>query len=555
MNAMKKILCIVLALVMCVGMLAGCGGSDGGAIGGSDDGAIGGGDASTGGDTSSDAGSDDGAASTNPEVGTRFEVALTAPFTGFDPLRTNDSASTYVNAQIYETLYRIDPVTGEYNPLLAAELPTYSEDGMTVTVKLREGIVFHDGTPFNSAAVMHTFNLIKDPDFGSARASIANSIESMECPDDYTIVFHLNYEDGVILAKFAHTNSAIVSPTAQQNQDLMVQPVGTGPYIFVSSVSGSEVVLTANENYWGGAPAIKDVRMTIISEESTAIARMETGEADFMPNLTVEQISRVEGISGVTVATSDAAQIYYMLMRPESYVNPIMAEPEFRKALAMAVDKEGYVTYTMEGYATVAKSVLGPKIYGYSPECENENIGYDPAGAKAILDAHPGWADEEICFLVPSTPAYQKIGEYFQANMIAAGFNNIKIESIDWSAWLTESKTENRFDITLAAWSNVTRDGSELMEPNFHSVNGAQRIKYTAADAEIIDAYINASKMTSDETVRKENLQLVNQYLQSNAFIQPIYNAINIFCYNENYTGITRDPGGTFYLMDIGYAG
>ncbi|MBQ9858402.1 MAG: hypothetical protein IJO77_05305, partial [Oscillospiraceae bacterium] len=104
-------------------------------------------------------------------------------------------------------------------------------------------------------------------------------------------------------------------------------------------------------------------------------------------------------------------------------------------------------------------------------------------------------------------------------------------------------------------WSNVTRDGSELMEPNFHSVNGAQRIKYTDADAQIINQYIEASKMTSDETVRKENLQLVNQYLQSNAFIQPIYNAINIFCYNENYTGITRDPGGTFYLMDIGYAG
>ena len=145
MNAMKKIICIVLALIMCVGMLAGCGG-DGGSIGG-ESGAIGG---TTGGDTSSDAGSTEGGASANPEVGTRFEVALTAPFTGFDPLRTNDSASTYVNAQIYETLYRIDPVTGEYNPLLAAELPTFSEDGMTVTIKLREGIKFHDGTPFNS---------------------------------------------------------------------------------------------------------------------------------------------------------------------------------------------------------------------------------------------------------------------------------------------------------------------------------------------------------------------------------------------------------------------
>lgn len=531
---MKKLLCIMIAMVMCLGLLAGCDGTTTPV----DPNAPVGGNTNEGG---------------NPEIGTMFEIALTAPFTGFDPLRTNDSASTYVNAQIYETLYRINPVTGEYDPLLAAELPEFSEDGMTVTVKLREGVKFHDGTDFNSEAVMHTFSLIKDPEFGSARASIANSIETMECPDENTIVFHLNYEDGVILAKFAHTNSAIVSPAAQQAQDLMVNPCGTGPYKFVSSISGSNVVLTANEEYWGGAPAIKDVTMTIIAEESTAIARMETGEADFMPNLSVEQISRVEGINGVTVETSDAAQIYYLGLRGTSYVNDVMAEPEFRKAIAMSIDKDGFVTYMMEGYATTANSVLGPKIFGYSEECEGANIGYDPEGAKAILDAHPEWKQEEIVFLVPSTPVYQKLGEYFQANMIAVGLN-VKYESIDWSAWLTESKAENRFDLTLASWSNVTRDGTELMEPNFHSTNGAGRIKIPAEDAAIIDQFILDSKTTSDTAVRVENLQLCNAALQENAYVQPIYNGTNIFCYNSNYTGVTRDPGGAFYLVDMGYA-
>ena len=165
-------------------------------------------------------------------------------------------ASTYVNAQIYETLYRIHPVTGEYTCLLAAELPQFSEDGLTATIKLREGIKFHDGTDFNAEAVKYTFELIKDPEFGSARASIAGSIDSIECPDEYTVVFHLTYEDGVLTAKLAHTNSAIVSPTAQKNQDLMVNPCGTGPYKFVSSVSGSNVVLTRNDEYWGEAPAL-----------------------------------------------------------------------------------------------------------------------------------------------------------------------------------------------------------------------------------------------------------------------------------------------------------
>ncbi len=532
----SKLLCLVLALCMCASLMVGCGGD---------------------GSTTPSAPATDGSAAPaggNPEVGTMFQVALTAPFTGFDPLRTNDSASTYVNTQIYETLYRIDPATGEYVCLLAESLPEFTNDGLTATIKVREGIKFHDGTPFNAEAVKHTFELIQDPDFGSARASIANSIESMEIIDEYTIAFNLKYEDGVIVAKFAHTNSAIVSPTAQQNQDLMIAPVGTGPYTFVSSVSGSNVVLTSNEEYWGGAPAIKDVTMTIIAEESTAIARMETGEADFMPNLSVEQIVRVEAMNDVTVATSDAAQIYYLMMRGDSYKNPVMAEPEFRKALAMAVDKEGFVEFMMQGYADAAESVIGPKITGYTPEAEEVNIAYDPEGAKAILDAHPGWADEEINFLVPSTPIYQKIGEYLQANMIAAGFNNIKIESIDWSAWLVDSKADDRFDMSLAAWSNVTRDGSELMEPNFHSENGARRVRLNAEDAAAVDAYIMASKQTSDMAVRTEALQACNAILQEQAYVQPIFHNTNLFCFNANYTGVTRDPGGTFYLVDMGYA-
>ena len=525
MKNWKKLLSLTAACALSVSLLAGCSGTT--------------------------TPSTESGGTTSGSGGEMFNIALTAPFTGFDPLRTNDSASTYVNAQIYETLYRINSETGAYDPLLATDLPEYSEDGRTVTIKLREGVTFHDGTPFNSEAVKYTFELIQDPDFGSARASIASSIESMECPDDYTIVFHLLYEDGVFTAKLAHTNSAIVSPTAQQAQDLMVEPCGTGPYKFVSSVSGSNVVLTRNEDYWGELPAIKDVTMTVITDESTAVSRMETGEADFMPKLSVQQVTRMESNSAVTVDTSTGAQIYYLAMRSQSSANPVMAEKDFRTALAKGIDKAGYVEYMMQGYADEAKSVIGPEIFGYEPEAEEHDIAYDPEGAKAILDAHPGWADEEILFLVPSTAAYTPMGEYFQASLTEAGFNNIKIETIDWSAWLTESKNDGRFDITLCGWSNVTRDGTELMEPNFDSESGTRRIRLDEDDWALVDSYIEASKTTSDTEVRYENLLNCNALLMDEAYVQPIYNATNLFCYNSGYTNIIMDAGGAFYVKDF----
>ncbi len=474
-----------------------------------------------------------------------FNIALTAPFTGFDPLRTNDAASTYVNAQIYETLYRIAP-DGSYVPLLAEALPEFAADGMSATIKLREGIKFHDGTPFNAEAVKYTFSLIQDPNFGSSRASIVASIDTMEVLDEYTLKLNLKYEDGVLLAKLAHTNSAIVSPTAQAKQDLMVQPVGTGPYVFVSSVSGSNVVLKANEEYWGGAPTLKNVTMTIITEESTAIARMETGEADFMPNVTVQQIPRLEGLPNVTFATSPAAQVFYVMLRPNSYINPVMGNLEFRKALAMAFDTEGYTEFVMEGYASHSASVIGPNVFGYTPEAENFGYKYDPEAAKAIIEKN-GWQNEEIKFLVPTTPAYTPMGEYFQSNLQEIGLNNVQIESIDWSAWLAESKTDNRFDISLAAWSNVTRDGTELLEPNWESkVSARSRIM-----SDEFDQLVKESKTTSDRAVRLAKLEAANKYLLDMAAVVPVYNGQNLFAFNNAYEGVTRDVSGTFYLNDI----
>lgn len=473
-----------------------------------------------------------------------FNVVMTTAYTGFDPLKTNDSTSTYVTTQIYETLYKIEN-DGSFQPLLAESLPEFSEDGKSATIKLRQGVKFHDGTPFNAEAVKYTFELIKDPDFGSARASIAASIDTIEVIDENTVKFNLLYEDGVLLAKLAHTNSAIVSPTAQQNQDLMVNPVGTGPYKYVSHVSGSNVVLTRNDEYWGEKPQIKDVTMTVITEESTALARLETGEADYIPSVTVESLPRVEAMPNVTVKTQESAQITYVGLRQNSSVNPLMANKDFRTAIVKALDREGFVEYTLDGHGTYAKSFIGPKVLGYTENAESANIEYDPEGAKAIIEKN-GWQDEEIVFLCPSTPAYSPLGEYFQANLKEAGFNNVKLETMEYSSYLTESKAENRYDISLFGWSNVTRDGSELLEPNTHSVASA-RLKINSDE---LDGYIQDSKTTAVEADRIAALEKANMYLLENALIAPVYNGEYRYAYNNAYE-CNFNAGNGFYINEF----
>ena len=110
---------------------------------------------------------------------------------------------------------------------------------------------------------------------------------------------------------------------------------------------------------------------------------------------------------------------------------------------------------------------------------------------------------------------------------------------------------DDRFDITVYGWSNVTRDGSELMEPNFHSVNGTRRVRLDEDDWALVDGYIDASKTTADTAVRTENLLACNAVLQDEAYIQPVYNSTNLFCYSSEYTNVTLDAGGTFYVKDF----
>jgi len=475
-----------------------------------------------------------------------FNVIMSASFTGFDPLRTNDSASTYVNAQIYETLYRLPPGTTEFTCLLAEKLPEFSADGRQATIKLREGIKFHDGTPFNAEAVKYTIELIKDPKFGSARASIASSIERVEVLSEYTLRLHLSYVDGVLTAKLAHTNSAIVSPTAQKIQDLMVRPVGTGAYKFVSSISGANVILVRNDEYWGPKPAIKNVTMTVIADESTALARMETGEGDFFVVLPVPSVGRSRSIRGITTGSSESAGMFYLNPRPNSWKNSKMADLNFRIAIAKSIDIKGFVDHVVTGYGIPAHSVMGPQIYGYDP---NANAGYpfDLAGAKKLITDNR-WENEELLLLVPSTPVYIPMGEYVQANLKAAGFNNVRLELIDWAAWLEESKIPNRYDLTLGGWSNVTRDGSELFEPNWHSKNSALRF---FIDSQEVDNLILASKSTAVPADRIKALRALDELIMRQVYTIPLYHSANLFCYNNMYGNVDRDAGGTFYVKDF----
>ena len=497
---------------------------------------------------SSDSGNETPAEEPSAEISEAINVALTTSPVGMHPLKTNDAPSTYVNGQMFETLYRRTVDGTSYVPLLAAELPAF--EGNSATIKLREGVTFHDGTPFTAEAVAYMIDCLKNPDYGSQRPSIVESIESYEIVDDHTIKLNLAYEDGVLVAKLAHTNGCIVNPALDQSQDLLVDPTGagTGPYKFVSSVPGSNYVLTANENYWNGVPSVKDVNFDVVPDENTAISRLKTGEADFIPTILADSFNEASAIDGYTAVSVPSSAVMYLAMRANEDVclNPIMANADFRKAVLEALDLPTYVDAMMGVHASYIKSIVGPTLVGYTSAMDEYCYSYNIEDAKSIIDSN-GWAGQEITMLIPTRGNQQNLAAYMfdQLSQIGIKLNIIEEE---WGTFLDSAKKDKYFDITVLTWSNVTGDGQQMLEPNFSSKNGV-RLKWNNAE---FDAAVDASAKTSVLADREAAMLEAVKLIQGGAIVAPVFSDNTRFVYNSTkLSGVELDKGGQFYINDF----
>jgi peptide/nickel transport system substrate-binding protein len=480
------------------------------------------------------------------EVRTDLNMVVQAEPVGFNPLITNDSASSRINVQIYETLFMRSFDGKSYDPLLAE---SYSNpDELTWLIKLREGIMFHDGTPFNAEAVKYSFERIMDPEYGSARASLMGSVESVDVVSEYEVAIKTKAPDGVMLAKLAHANGAIVSPTAEQNQDLMAKPVGTGPYVFVAFESGSHIELAANEDYWAGTPFIKNVHVDIVPEISTAIAKLETGESDWFEGVTAEHLSRVKNMSGVTLVSELSGRVTYLGVRTNSSKTGSTEIPEVREAISYALDKPGFVA-TQNGLAEASDSLIGPKVFGYTDNSETFGTGFNMEMAQQIISDN-NLADKPIHILASNSSFYPEIAEFVQASLLEAGFETVDIEMMEWGAFLSETKQENRMDLFPLGWSNLTGDGSELVYPNWHTDNigGGNRSYYTNPEFE---AFVEQSQTTLDVAERLAALDMANKTIVEDNGVFPIMHSNSVFAYSEDLLNVEMDPGGNFYIKMV----
>jgi ABC-type transport system substrate-binding protein len=398
------------------------------------------------------------------EVPKDLIVALNNEPRTLDPQNGADSNALNILDLIYDKLVNFDKDM-KIVPQLAKEWKT-SDDGMKLTFTLKEGVTFQDGSPFNAEAVKMSFERVLNKDNKlSNYSTFGEFIDHITADSANQVTFYFKFPFGAALASFAHQAAYIISPKAIQenSKGLGKNPVGTGPYKFVSWTPGDKVVLEQNPNFWGGKQKAKSFTFVNVPEDSARSIKLENGEADIITPVPVADIERLKTSDKIKLNVNPSNLILYMGINT---TNAPFNDPKVRQALNYAVDKETIAKKVTSGASKPVDSAIADTIWGHT------NVGqypFDPAKAKQLL-AEAGVKEGSTIRIWTPDGRYFKdkqIAEFIQANLAAVGFN-VSFQKYEWASYLTalsDPSKKKDFDLFLIGWITNTNDADWAVRP------------------------------------------------------------------------------------------
>ena len=390
-----------------------------------------------------------------------------------EPATMDPHVATAVNdfrilVNIYEGLVRYAPGTLEVEPALA-ESWEISDDGTVYTFELRDGVSFHDGTPFDAEAVKFNFDRMLDEDHplhGTGPFPLSfffGAIEETEVVDELTVRFHLNEPYAPFLSNLAYPTGLIVSPTAVETHvdEFARNPAGTGPFVFRIWESNRQVALQRNEDYWNGEPPLAGVVFRPITDANARVSEMLAGNIDLMVEIPPDNVQLFADDPQFVLHEEAGPHLWFLILNAKE---PPFDDVRVRQAVNYAIDKESLVTDVLQGTATVAAGPT-PEAFAWAYNEELEPYPHDPDRARELL-AEAGYEDGvETVFYVTEGGSGMldpvPMGTAIQADLAAVGID-AAIETYEWNTFLNRVNPglEGRAGMAQMAW--MTNDPDTL---------------------------------------------------------------------------------------------
>jgi len=290
---------------------------------------------------------------------------------------------------VYDTLL-LGKSDGSIEPYLASSFE-YNEDNTVLTLTIRDGVKFSDGTALTADVVKQNLQRFKDG--GGAYAGDLANVESIDAPDDVTVAITLSAPDPALTAYLSREAGLVASPAMFDAEDADTNPIGSGPYVLDSaaSVTGSKYVFTENPDYWNAdALSYESITMNVLADSTAIVNAIQAGEVNAAVLPDNNNLDQVEG-AGFTIDFSELNFQGLLLLDRGGEMNPAVGDVRVRQAINFALDREGLLEALQLGNGTVTTQVFQKASKAFDPELD-EYYSYDPEKAKALL-ADAGYED------------------------------------------------------------------------------------------------------------------------------------------------------------------
>tara|TARA_R100000365_G_C2739532_1_gene68330 strand:+ start:155 stop:1708 length:1554 start_codon:yes stop_codon:yes gene_type:complete len=480
-----------------------------------------------------------------------------------EPQSLDPQVSTAVNdfrilVNIYDGLVRYADGTLEVEPALATDW-TISDDGLTYTFNLREGVTFHDGTPFNAEAVKFNFDRMLDEDHpyydtGPFPLSFNfSAVDSVNVIDEHTVEFVLTEPFAPFLSNLAYPTGLIVSPQGVMDNvdDYGRNPSGTGPYRFVEWQSNTRVVVEANPDYWDGAPALEAVVFRPITDANTRVAEMLSGGIDVMVEVPPDNVSQFEEDSAFEVYEQAGPHVWYVMLNAQ--YGPF-ADKLVRQAANYAVNKDALVNDILQGTATVSDSPIAP-AFNWAYNEDLEPYPYDPDMAEQLL-SEAGVDNPEVTFYVTEGGSGMldpiTMGTAIQADLEAVGFD-VTIETYEWNTFLGIVNPGLGEDVDMAEMAWMTNDPDVLpfltLRTNAWPEAGGFNSSYYSNEE--VDELLEAARVETDIEARGDLYKQMQEIVYEDAPWIFVANWQQNAVTTEAVEGFSLQPSFLLQLGDV----
>ena len=458
-----------------------------------------------------------------------------------DPLLDSTLAMQAIYQTIYEGLTATDG-RGKVLPLLAESWSSINDT--TTQFKLRKGIKFSNGEPFDAATVEFTVKRMQDPKVNSTKLSILSDVVRVDTIDPYTINIITKALSPFLLVNLSQLYLVPPKYTAEKTADAALNPIGTGPYKQTEYVRDERVVVEARADYWGTKPKVQKIIWRTIPEASTRIAALQAGDVDMISNVPADSIQTLKS-AGLNIASSGAG--LGMILHLNTLTKGPLQDVRVRQALNYAVDKESIVKNVLLGYGKVLDGQLPTAdTFGHNPNLKA--FPYDPAKAKQLL-ADAGYPNGIDLQFAASSGRYLKDKETAEAIVSEMGTAGIraKLTLQEAGAFFSKARSGNCCDMFMIGWFSSPQFDADKVLPWFAATS-----PYSYYRNPDYDKLLNDAKATTDQAKRQILYNQATQIMYDQAAGVFLFEEDVIYAVGKNLKNWKPRPDDIIRYADLG---